>query len=214
MREDPDFLYRILWTDEASLSTAGEVNKKNLHYWSRENPRKTYERRRSGRRTVGVWCGMIRNRIIGPFFYNGNLDGRRYLNMLQTDIENGIDDLPLNMQNLIWQQDGAPPHNTLAVRDFLNENYPIWLGTFGTIPWSPNSPDLNPPDIWLWNRLKEHIYTHRPNNLEEIKNRAREIVNYINNTQPHHVINTIRGLRRRYELCIERNGDVFEHLLD
>lgn len=50
----------------------------------------------SGPQSVNVWCGLKNNRILGPFFFDRSLTGNLYLNMLQNDIENLIDDLPLN----------------------------------------------------------------------------------------------------------------------
>jgi hypothetical protein len=40
---------------------------------------------------------------------------------------------------VIWQQDGAPPHYSLRVREFLNNSFPEWIGRRGTV-------DCPPPD--------------------------------------------------------------------
>jgi hypothetical protein len=29
---------------------------------------------------------------------------------------------------IIWQQEGAPPHYSLRVREFLNNSFPEWIG--------------------------------------------------------------------------------------
>jgi hypothetical protein len=38
---------------------------------------------------------------------------------------------------IIWQQDGAPPHYSLRVREFLNNSFPEWIGRRGTVYSSP-----------------------------------------------------------------------------
>ena len=44
---------------------------------------------------------------------------------------------------VIFQQDRAPPHWGLAVRQLLNDTFPErWIGRDGLIPWSPRSPDI------------------------------------------------------------------------
>src|ERR1043166_8520185 len=35
---DPGFCGKILWSDEASFSRSGVVNRHNCHYWAAENP--------------------------------------------------------------------------------------------------------------------------------------------------------------------------------
>jgi hypothetical protein len=45
-------------------------------------------------------------------------------------------------------------------------------------PWPPYSPDLNPPDYFLWGYLKEKVYANNPQTLAELKeNIRREIRN-------------------------------------
>lgn len=55
-----------------------------------------------------------------------------------------------NLDEIIWQQDGAPPHNVAAVQNLLNTQFPEWIGRFGTIRWPPCSPDLTTLDAFLW----------------------------------------------------------------
>lgn len=211
--ENPDFFNRILWTDESHFNTACPPNLKNLHFWAAENPRKTLEVKRSGRQSIGVWCGIIKNRVIGKIFYNGSLTGARYLELLQTQIEEEINMLPLNIfRNLIWQQDGAPAHSVLAVREYLNANYNMWIGRNGTIIWPPNSPDLTPLDTFLWGYLKSKVYMDRTQNIEDIIMKIVEEIDDLNN-HPEIINRTIENLIKRYRLCVEVNGGHFEQFL-
>ncbi|GFV00407.1 uncharacterized protein TNCV_3643851 [Trichonephila clavipes] len=57
--------------------------------------------------------------------------------------------------NFIWQQEGAPPHWYLSVRDWLNITVPNqWIGRKerpdkACIAWPPRSPDLTSCDFYL-----------------------------------------------------------------
>ena len=51
--------------------------------------------------------------------------------------------------NVIWQQDGAPPHAVQEVVVHLNGRYNEWIGRHGTLLWPPNSPDITPMDTFL-----------------------------------------------------------------
>jgi hypothetical protein len=47
----------------------------------------------------------------------------------------------------------------LIVREFLKDTYNNhWCGHDGPIPWPSKSPDLTPPDIFVWEYVKLHVY--------------------------------------------------------
>lgn len=128
LQADNNFLDNTIFTDEATFTTNGLFNRKNKHYWSTTNPHQIQEVRIQGRKSVNVWCGVVRNRIVGPIFIRGHLTGERYLYLLENQIENHLEALPVQMYNrLIWQQDGAPAHNVQPVRMFLNNKYNLWI---------------------------------------------------------------------------------------
>jgi len=69
-------------------------------------------------------------------------------------------------------QDGAPPHFSCFVTDILNERFPdIWIGRGGTIPWSPQSPDLSPLDLFLWGYIKNIVYAEKIRNIQHLQDR-------------------------------------------
>lgn len=113
LNEDPDYFYKIFWTDESSFSTAGTFNRKNRGSWENQMRRKRLVKpiKKSGRKTVSVWCGIFKNKIVGPIFYNYKLTGIAYLEAIIPDVENIL----LNtftgdeLDDMIWMQDGAPP---------------------------------------------------------------------------------------------------------
>lgn len=172
---------KILWSDEAIFNTAGVFNRKNTHYWSDSNKHKIKMIQKQGYKSVRVWCGIICDRVIGPIFYDGNMNGQRYLNLLNNEIRQHIDDLPENLrQGLIFQQDSAPYHTVAPVVNWLNDRFETWIGRHGTIPWPPRSPDLTPLDFFLWGALKQEAYKSRTNNVEHLKQKIRDEINNIN----------------------------------
>lgn len=209
--QDPNLFSKILWTDETTFCTSGSPNRKNLHFWADENPHKILETKRSGRRSLSLWCGILRNKIIGPIFFQNTLTGASYLEMLQ-QIENHLDAvLPLIEANqIIWQQDGAPPHNVAEVTEYINRNYPLWIGRNGPILWPPNSPDLTPLDTFLWGTLKNKIYFKASENIDQLQERITYEINKINNENPAWIIKAIDKLKIGYQKCIEANGGHYE----
>ena len=71
---EADFARHILFTDEATFTERGSVNKQNLRQWRRVNPRWTIARPQRGWK-VNVWAGIFGDRIIGPIFYDVNMTG-------------------------------------------------------------------------------------------------------------------------------------------
>ena len=72
--------------------------------------------------------GICRNgSVLGPFFFDGNVDGNAYLNMLnESNISQKIENFNRQFQDghflrLWWAQDGAPAHQLIAVHNRLLE---------------------------------------------------------------------------------------------
>jgi hypothetical protein len=60
----------------------------------------------------------------------------------------------------MWlQHDGAPPHFSRAVTEFLNDDYEGRLiGRGGPVAWPARSPDLNLLYFFLWGCMKSRVY--------------------------------------------------------
>lgn len=133
LNERYNFLYKILWSDEATFNESGSVNRHNMHYWSDRNPRWTRERNFQVKYKVNVWIGMLGGRLIGPHFFENNLNSEIYLNFLRNDLPNYLEEIPLQVRRSIWfHQDGAPPHNARIVSNYLNTIFGNqWIGNTG-----------------------------------------------------------------------------------
>ncbi|EFN76547.1 hypothetical protein EAI_03325, partial [Harpegnathos saltator] len=76
------FVNNIVFTDEAAFELYGNVNHQNLRYWSSENPYWMRDNKSQYRKKVNVWAGIIGDHLIGPFFFDENLNSERYEAML------------------------------------------------------------------------------------------------------------------------------------
>jgi hypothetical protein len=65
--DEPDFLNRVLWTDEAGFTRDGVMNLHNLHVWAAENPRPTRSSSFQHRFSVNFWAGIVDDHLIGPY---------------------------------------------------------------------------------------------------------------------------------------------------
>jgi len=73
----------------------------------------------------------------------------------------------------MWlQQDGAAPHFARIVREFLNDNYnERWIGRGDPVNWPPCSPNMTSSDFYLWDFLKDVVFTQRPTTREDMIDR-------------------------------------------
>ena len=211
-RQNVNLHDKILFTDESHFSNNGIFNRHNTHYWSTVNRNEMRITDHQDRFGINVWAGIIGTRVLGPIFFEGPLNGERYLNMLRNEIENEIEHLPLEIsRNMYFHQDGAPPHNTRIVQDYINARFDNRvISTHGEIRWPARSPDLTPMDYFLWGYIKDSVYKTPSNTLEELQNK---IGNAFLSVTPRMLENVIRKTREVVNKCIEVDGRHFEHLL-
>lgn len=76
--DTPTYLQQILFTDEATFQLNGNVNHQNFRYWSDTNPYEKIKSHTQNPQKLNVWAAIYNNRIIGPFFIEGNLTAAIY----------------------------------------------------------------------------------------------------------------------------------------
>ncbi|EZA50202.1 hypothetical protein X777_11341 [Ooceraea biroi] len=113
----------------------------------------------------------------------------------------------------MWiQLDGAPPHYARIVRNYLNRRYnSMWIGRGGPVAWPARSPDLTLPDFYLRGYVRNVVYEHEPTTREDMIQRIKTACTNIPRAV---LLETVNYFERRIALCIQANGNVFEHLLE
>ncbi|KOC63585.1 hypothetical protein WH47_03087 [Habropoda laboriosa] len=124
LQDDEMFLSKLLFTDEATFTNHGAVNRHNMHYWSVDNPRWLREVDKQRSWSVNVRCGLLHNKIIGPYFIDGTLNSSKYLRILEDVLPELLEDTSLDIRQSMWfQQDGCPAHSARNVTEFLNRKF-------------------------------------------------------------------------------------------
>lgn len=68
--------------------------------------------------------------MIEPFFFDDHATGDTYLALLKDRLITPLGSLVEGLPEL-FQKDGASAHFVTKVRDWLNENFPNWIGRCG-----------------------------------------------------------------------------------
>lgn len=212
--QDPSFLEKVLFTDEASFSREGIFNSRTSHLWVADNPNATVIRGYQERFAVNVWAGIIGDLLIGPYIIPNRLNGPVYLVFIRDILPELLQDVPLNIRYDMWfQHDGAPAHFGNNVRNYLNVTFEQkWLGRGGPVHWPARSPDLTPLDFFLWGHMKQLVYSTPVESemdlvarISEAAARIQEDVNVFERVR--------RSLVERCGLCNRVQGRHFEQLL-
>ena len=206
LREDPQRLHALTFSDEAHFYLDGAVSRHNHRYWAPKNPRWFVQQSLHPEKTT-VWAAICADRLIGPFFFDQTVNGERYLSMLQEQFWPEVERIGLN-EKMIFMQDGAPPHWSRAVRNWLDMKFAgRWIGRGGPVRWPARSPDLTPCDFFLWGFIKSKVYGTRPRDIEELKERVSSAFDEVTAEMRH---NTMREYRDRLARVVENDGHHIE----
>lgn len=173
--EDPNFEHNLFFVDEAHFHLDGVPNKQNFRIWAEENPQFVIQEPLHSDRITAL-MGIGYYGVIGPFFFDGNVNGERYREMLEENVIPALSQWP-NYKELVFIQDGAPAHWAKLTRALLDRYFPNrWIGRdAGFISWPPRSPDLSIVDFFVWGYLKSRLYKgNRFRNIEVLKERIIE----------------------------------------
>ena len=119
---------------------------------------------------------------MGPIFFDYKLTRETYLENILPEVAELLERMfsAEKLEQIIWQQDGAPPHSVLEVRDGA------------PISWPPKSPDLTPLDTFLWLFLRKKIYFSNKDNIVMIKNKIEALISDLNQSHNKNSLNNLR----------------------
>jgi hypothetical protein len=104
---------------------------------------------------------------------------------------------------VIFQQDGAPPHWSLDVCDFLDGTFPQrWIGRDGPTRWPPRSPDITPLDFFLWGYVKDRVYATPIRDVAGLRRKIADVIRTITSD----MLKTWAEIEYRLDILRATNG--------
>ncbi len=159
---------------------------------------------------VIVWAGIWSGGIIGAFFFHDTLTAESYLEKLNDEIVPAIENR-MNLEEIFYMHDGAPPHYAQSVRQFLHETFPDrWIGRRGPIDWPARSTDLTPTDFFLGAVIKDRVYATKPQNIQALKD---AITTEMQRLPEDLCRRACQSVSERLQLCKDLEGENIEQYL-
>jgi len=148
------------------------------------------------------------------FHLEGRLTGEAYLRFLQEELPRLLEDVPLNKRGrMYFQHDGAPPHSSREVTNFLNYRFPgRWIGRGGPRNWPARSPDLSPLDYCVWGWMKELVYSVKVGTRDALLGRILDAADRIRRSQ-RKLRRATSAVHNRAAACVAADGGIFENQL-
>jgi hypothetical protein len=111
----------------------------------------------------------------------------------------------------IFQQDGASAHTSKVNMELLNELFPCRLVSRGSeFPFPSHSPDLTLPDAFIWGIVKENCYYPVPRSTHELRENIYCCLQKITECM---LKSMVANMVQRLELCLQKDGAHFEHMM-
>ena len=208
-----EFVRYILFTDEAQFNRDGVNNTHNSHVWADENPHDTVESNFQLRFNVNEWRAVVDDQLTGPSTWKVVLQERRTSDFCRRNCPEFLEDVPLNKRGRIYyQHDGAPPHSSREVRNFLNYRFPgRWIGRGGPHNWPARSPELSPLDYCVWGWMKELVYSVKVVTRDALLGRILDAADRIRNSQ--RKMRATCAVHNRATASVAAGGGIFESQL-
>ena len=213
------FLNNIWFSDECHFHLNGQVCSQNNRYWGTDPPQEVAEKPLHSQKCT-AWCAISAQGISGPFWLEDStgktttVTAARYRKILQrfwNGLQTRYRGRPEELRNQWFQQDGAPAHRATETRNRLRDRFQDRLIAKGVgHDWPPRSPDLTPPDFFLWGYLKSQVYKGQPKTIQELKKAVEKAIRRIPTATCRAAMEAARD---RAKLCLQQNGGHMEHVL-
>ena len=144
----------------------------------------------------------------------GRLTGEAYIRFLRKELPRILEDVPLNKRyRMYYQHDGAPPHSSREVRNFLIYRFPgRWIGRGSPHNWPGRSPELSPLYDCVWGWMKELIYNVTVVTRDALLGRILDATDCITNSQ-RKLQRATRAVHNRAAACVAAGGGILKNQL-
>lgn len=203
----------VFYSDEACFRTDGHVNRHNCYLWDYSRPEDFVVEADQGASRTMCWAAMSHEKLFGPYFFPASVSADTYQAILsEFFVPELLHDMG-NVDNVWFQQDGAPAHTADNTKVFLANIFDTRIISRGfQNEWPPRSPDITPCDFFLWSAVSELVYLNGGfNTCSELQDAIIGAFNTLRHNHMDRVRAAVLSVSRRMQNCIQGNGSQLVH---
>ena len=207
----------VWFFDKAHFLLSGHVNSKNNIFWGSAPPAHCLQRPLHSI-ICTAWVALSKLGIIGPYWFEDDdehvmiVNTERYFQILRKFWAALGQRRRVVRAEQSFQQDSATPHSSNDSLDWLRQLFLDRLISRRCDPeWAPHSPDLNPPDFYLWGYLKDNVYTNNPQTIPDLKAAIAAKIRAIAREE---CVRIIQNSARLVQVCLQHGGAHQENILE
>uniref|UniRef100_A0AAF5DTE4 Tc1-like transposase DDE domain-containing protein n=1 Tax=Strongyloides stercoralis TaxID=6248 RepID=A0AAF5DTE4_STRER len=159
------------------------------------------------------FCAITSKRIYRPFYFDYNKGNAVTVNKenYRYTLEHSVIPTIGNVDEMWYQQDGAPPHIAHKTITFLKAIFGNRIiSKNGNINWPARSPDLSPLDFSLWGYLKDRVYRNKLETIEDLKENIETEIADIPRCMLKKVMNSFYD---RVQQCRQKEGRLLDDVI-
>ena len=191
---------RVVWSDETKINRFGSDGQQ--YVWGRKGEsvgeRGIKETVKFGGGNIMVWGCMGWEGVGNLVEVEGRMNGEQYVDILDGNLLESMENLLLDPEIAIFQQDNDPKHTSKVAAKWFDDH------EINCMDWPAQSPDLNPIEH-LWTTLKHKLneYDKPPSGAWELWDRVAEKWGEITEEDCQRLI---RSMPRRLKAVVSAHG--------
>lgn len=135
--------------------------------------------------------------VISLYLLCDTMNTDHYLQILENYVWSTVSGFD-NIDDLIFIQDGVPPHFALAVRAWLDQHFPgHWMAQCWLHEWPPRNSDFTLCDFYLWGYTKIGGVQDKTLHTGGLRDKIQEIFNDITENILQRGVHSIPGCLRK-----------------
>ena len=205
-----EFPKQIIFSDEKWFTLVPHPNKQNTRIWTPCQHDRVRECRVQGAKKVMAWVGVVGDKVLPVHWFEEKkgVNWEVYLQLLKETVWPAVRSRATR-NRLYFMQDGASPHTTNQVMQFLEEKFQgRVISRKAEFEWPARSPDLNPLDFWFWGHCEAEVLRTQPTSLDDLKE---EVETFAETVLADTVEKIILNINKRIRFCKSERGGQFEH---